>query len=270
MKKENGITLVALIITIIILLILATVSISLIINNGILDKAKYGVDKYSEQEELEQLKLILEEYKMQHYLDKTGLEQFLEEKNIEVISKKDDEIKIKYNKYIAKINVNGEITKFGKKEDFWEEAILNYSTKNNFNFTIKTSSNLDANRRGEKVFDNSLWHADGCWHSSSKVPQWFEVAFDKDIILKEIEVTNRTGNLSMSVKKFILQYSDDENTWEDIGEYSIISSENGLKSKFSIPSYTNEGHKYYRLYITESHYDYYVTIGELEIKLLQQ
>ena len=53
-------------------------------------------------------------------------------------------------------------------------------------------------------------------------------------------------------------------------DFFSISSENGLKSKFSIPSYTNEGHKYYRLYITESHYDYYVTIGELEIKLLQQ
>ena len=60
MKIENkGITLVALIITIIVLLILATVSISLVINNGILDKAQHGVDKYSEEEELEQIKLAV-------------------------------------------------------------------------------------------------------------------------------------------------------------------------------------------------------------------
>ena len=43
MKKQSAITLIALIITIIILLILATVSISLIINNGMLDKAKNAV-----------------------------------------------------------------------------------------------------------------------------------------------------------------------------------------------------------------------------------
>ena len=41
------------------MLILATVSISLVINNGVLDKAQHGVDKYSEEEELEQIKLAV-------------------------------------------------------------------------------------------------------------------------------------------------------------------------------------------------------------------
>ena len=57
--KNKGITLVALIITIIVLLILATISISLVINNNILDKAQHGVDKYSEEEEFEQVKLAV-------------------------------------------------------------------------------------------------------------------------------------------------------------------------------------------------------------------
>ena len=57
--KNKGITLVALIITIIVLLILATVSISLVINTGILNKAQHGVDKYSEEEEFEQVKLAV-------------------------------------------------------------------------------------------------------------------------------------------------------------------------------------------------------------------
>lgn len=62
--KEAGITLVALVVTIIILLILVTVSISLVINNGILDKAKSAVDKYSEGEIEEQMKLAYTEWKM--------------------------------------------------------------------------------------------------------------------------------------------------------------------------------------------------------------
>ena len=57
LKKENGITLVALVISIIVLLILAIISINLVINNGILDKAKTAVDKYSEGEIEEQIKL---------------------------------------------------------------------------------------------------------------------------------------------------------------------------------------------------------------------
>ena len=56
-NTKSGITLLALIVTVIILLILATVSISLVINNGILNKAKSAVDKYSKEEELEQIKL---------------------------------------------------------------------------------------------------------------------------------------------------------------------------------------------------------------------
>lgn len=56
-EAKIGITLVALVISIIVLLILATVSISLVINNGILDKAKYAVNKYSEGEIIEQIKL---------------------------------------------------------------------------------------------------------------------------------------------------------------------------------------------------------------------
>ena len=57
--NSKGITLVALVISVIVLLILATVSINLVINNGILDKAKYAVDKYSEGEELEQIQLAV-------------------------------------------------------------------------------------------------------------------------------------------------------------------------------------------------------------------
>ena len=61
-EEQKGITLVALVIGIIVLLILATVSINLIINNGILDKAKYGVDRYSDGEIEEKIKLAKLEY----------------------------------------------------------------------------------------------------------------------------------------------------------------------------------------------------------------
>lgn len=50
-KSEKGITLVALVITIVILIILATVSISFAVNGGLFDKAQRGADMYKESAE---------------------------------------------------------------------------------------------------------------------------------------------------------------------------------------------------------------------------
>lgn len=56
-KKEKGITLVALVVTIIVLLILAAVSINIAFNTGIIDKSKNAVNSYKDAEENEQTTL---------------------------------------------------------------------------------------------------------------------------------------------------------------------------------------------------------------------
>lgn len=61
---EKGITLIALIITIIVLLILAMVSIRLVMNGGIVDRANRGTYTYSVSEEKEQIQLGYQEYQM--------------------------------------------------------------------------------------------------------------------------------------------------------------------------------------------------------------
>ena len=58
MKRNNGITLIALVITIVILIILAGVAINLTLGeNGIFNKAKYAKEKYTNEEYLEQEQL---------------------------------------------------------------------------------------------------------------------------------------------------------------------------------------------------------------------
>ena len=71
LKNNKGITLVALIITIIVLLILAMVSISLVMNGGIIGKSKTAVDKYSQEEVQEQIKLAYSEWQMGQYTGET-------------------------------------------------------------------------------------------------------------------------------------------------------------------------------------------------------
>ena len=63
-KEQNAITLVALIITIIVLLILAMVSISLVMNGGIIDRAERGTKAYTAEEVQEQMKLAYSEWEV--------------------------------------------------------------------------------------------------------------------------------------------------------------------------------------------------------------
>ena len=71
-NTQRGITLVALIITIIVLLILAMVSISLVMNSGIIDKSKTAVDKYSQEEVQEQIKLAYAEWQTAQWTSDAG------------------------------------------------------------------------------------------------------------------------------------------------------------------------------------------------------
>ena len=71
-NTQRGITLVALIITIIVLLILAMVSISLVMNSGIIDKSKTAVDKYSQEEIQEQIKLAYAEWQTAQWTSDAG------------------------------------------------------------------------------------------------------------------------------------------------------------------------------------------------------
>lgn len=72
MKKQNGITLIALIITIILMLILAGVVISLTIGeNGLINTAKYAVQKNSEETAREKLELALADLQAHKYTDES-------------------------------------------------------------------------------------------------------------------------------------------------------------------------------------------------------
>ena len=111
---EHAITLLALIITVIILLILATVSISLIINSGILDHAQQGVDRYSEEEELEQIKLAVASARLKGngFLTTENLNSELQER----IDENEEAEKVGHNWYYKGhiIEENGNIEKYDK------------------------------------------------------------------------------------------------------------------------------------------------------------
>lgn len=79
--KEKGITLIALIVTIIVLLILAGVTIATITGDrGIISKAKDSTSKYTQRQAEEQATILMQEYAMENAEKGTRLGDFLEEK----------------------------------------------------------------------------------------------------------------------------------------------------------------------------------------------
>ena len=113
-KKNKGITLVALVITIIILLILAGISISALTNTGIFAKAKDAQSKSALADAKEKMTLLLNEWQMDHVTSTKTLETFLQEKvtdkTIEEYKKLDNgNYEVYINGYVGVIDGEGNI-----------------------------------------------------------------------------------------------------------------------------------------------------------------
>ena len=118
LREQRAITLVALIITIIVLLILAMVSIRLVMNGGIIDKSKSAVDKYSEEEIQEQIKLAYAEWQTAQFTGETRTaEQFITARLQSIFGQTNGESNVKNvsvtnGKVIAEIRTTGEFVKY--------------------------------------------------------------------------------------------------------------------------------------------------------------
>ena len=109
-KGDRAITLIALIVTIIVLLILAGVTINLAVNNqGIFSKAKTAGRVYSEKEATEQAGLLMSEYQMEKAQDDSlTLQKFLTDKGANY-EEDGDNLNLFEDGYIVTVDKNGTI-----------------------------------------------------------------------------------------------------------------------------------------------------------------
>ena len=114
LKTNKGITLIALVITIIVLLILAGVTIATLTgDNGILTKAQNAKEKNAQKTVEEQINLAVQASRINEGLviDKDILEQELTNNGIEIIKSENDELPwtVKKDGYVYTISENGEV-----------------------------------------------------------------------------------------------------------------------------------------------------------------
>ena len=140
-RKNKGITLIALIITIIIILVLAIVSINIIINVNVVEKAKYGVDKYSEQEEYEKVQRAIVGAKFE--ILGTELNQDAFNKNLKTeFGENNYNLEFENEKFELRINKSGRIYSIKKTGEIISINQENISSNNENN---NNSNNVEGN-----------------------------------------------------------------------------------------------------------------------------
>lgn len=187
-KGKNGITLIALVITIVVLLILAGVSIAALIgDNGILTKAKSAKENSTQKTVEEQVNLAVQASKINEevVIDKGILEQELTNSGMKITKSENDKLPwtVKKDGYVYTISENGEVKEkvgtlvsvtaqqiaanpkayYGKKvenykaseEDTNTYRIFYVDTENNFkdgNYTIYLKAD-DSNAYSNKIYN---------------------------------------------------------------------------------------------------------------------
>lgn len=183
--KEKGITLIALIVTIIVLLILSGVTITTITGNrGIISKAKDATSKYTQRQAEEQVAILMQEYAMENAEKGTELGDFLEYKKTteKVIDgyriNKDGSIDIVKDKYL--ISFGKDLTLIGStKVDSIEIAMLPKDTdtmiyhygnipKDAIEFTVTKDNRGKVGFKGEEneelIIPCAFKDSDGKWY----------------------------------------------------------------------------------------------------------
>ena len=131
-KNEKAITLIALVITIIVLLILAGVAIAALKNTGLIGKTKDAQLKSLKAEAEEKLKLLLYEYHIANAESGISLEDFLNEKlaknEIEDVNITEEGIEIYIDGFYAIIDGNGNIIEGMQKAGIKPELTYTLST----------------------------------------------------------------------------------------------------------------------------------------------
>ena len=129
-QKEKGITLIALVITIVVLLILAGVTIAAVGGeNGILKNAGEAKEESERGDAEDEIKLALNEWQIERYTGNKTIEDFLSEKFGGVVDNGDDTYTIEKGGYEAKIdkegNIIGEIEKAGPRPEVISAKVVN-------------------------------------------------------------------------------------------------------------------------------------------------
>lgn len=249
-KTNKGITLIALIITIIVLLILAMVSIKLVWDGGIIEHSKNAVNTYTVEQEKELIKLAYSEYQMNKY---NPTEDFKELK--EYFVGKD------LNNLVDEEKSTDEVTIFTNGIIIKEENYEEYEGKEAYKFSYKDKNYRLIFNSDQRIFEDVLMipelEIEGVNISGNETNGW-TIVFNENNHTYEL---NAAGNI-LNVAECWWRFQDSEESQLNFkdGMWCIAQSDNTIATITSF--YDNEKQEDILLYIPSQNYFYMFTLGE--------
>ena len=172
LDRPEGITLIALVITIIILIILVGVTLNLTLGeNGIFNKSKQGVDKYEESSIAEALKLAIVDADLSNYTENKneGYFNYLKEQGyIEEIQETAATINNKDVKISSRAEAREETEDKGKKGQVDTKKTIGKETKRKYYLYENGELYVEMqDTKGEKLIED-LWNENGVNNSDDE------------------------------------------------------------------------------------------------------
>ena len=223
LNNKKGITLVALVVTIIILLILAGISIASLIEKGLFEKAKEARERTLEEQNNENEKL-------ESYIN------IIDENSNNNNSNKyiSDIYDIKLNRLFTILNTNIEIN------DILQNKIL----KNDIDQTLIIEGPVLSQNNG-KPYASSEYSTLPAWYAfkneterynSGNTTQWPVIGYDfgEEVFINGLDIVNYSAD-STAIKTFNIQYSNDKLEWKNANSEILSIEQNETKNfKFDI------------------------------------
>lgn len=210
-KKKNikGITLVALIVTIIILMILAGVVIATVTgNNGILNKSKLARDTYQNSASNENS--ILSDY-----------ENEIDKATFDIASSRNSELFYGKNSKIYKIRKN-------IFEDETEGYIPILSSNNSSELGIASSNFGTAWQAFKGITDTNIGYI-GCYYENEDIPNGYVMFETKGIQISIKRFKARIGVIGKAYDIYLEYYDNENNTWTTV--YNTTMKDTWTKPK---------------------------------------
>ena len=217
-NNMKGITLIALIITIAVLLILAVVAIGVVKNNKIIEYAQKSKDSYTISQEKEEIRLALYEWNADNGISESNstfknvIENALQEKNASVIGENNGPLTVKFNKTGNTYTVAAS----GEKVNGWYDNGDGSYSKGDI--TIKIGETTYTNEEVREKLGATGGTYKGTWTvigiegekiklvSTSDVSQYIDLGKDDPNVFKKDE----NGNKTTTLKDEIVEIFDKE------------------------------------------------------------
>ena len=281
MRNTKGITLIALIITIIILLILAGIAISALTGSGLFEKTKLAKNKTQNSQKLENQILLEYENKIDNLGDSSKDENWIKIMKL---------LGVDYSKYNTKTEAFSDATVLTAIKNNKEALKLLPKDKEAFDIACKNDTSIDDEviKNGivpqmtsntsaipfvvsatTEYNGNGAWRAfdyvtviRNHWHADRTKPQEFKIDMGTKKEISSFSFTT-TDRISSMPKDFTIEGSDDGSNWTVIKDYKDFSNYIVYETTLFLLDET-VNYRYYRFNISKDNGYGYVAIAEIQ------